>query len=1857
MSTAGFSSSSPSSSSPATASTTAWMTPAAMNGTPYCSVGGSAPTATPHNPSSSSPSSHLPFLQNSNDHTPSLHHHHHQHHKNGNNNNNNTTAGDGVEGIDAIRSLFRPPTQADEGASSSEEHLYPLVGDYCPSAHPSEHQQHYIPPHHIHHRSSGGGVGHHQHHRHHLKHDYALTLGGASPSRPDEIARHPSQPQRATTQPGLRSGNIDDDDDEDMSHVTDILPTIGDLVSSSAPSSSTPANATADSAIGSGNNNTAVEGEEVVGTPTRTLTSLLSNGVSPGARGSGTHPHHQHHNMHAAADSNSNSNSNSVNDTSNSFIFADLLADDDHRQQQLGRDHHHHHHNNNNHHNHHSTAHDMHYRVNNNKISTLTPLAGERSQQQQTSSSSYCHSQHHTPNLRVRGYEGGGGPQQHNSATANSLNLVDEDELVSLLLPSGGNASYPNGSTHGTSNLLAEQVHHRQQVLQEQRVSLMREIQDLVDQYTTTSTETAGTADAEGKYEDKYGNQPRENDAQNDDEEKSALNAAADTVASLLAGLGLTSPTKGGDDNEHQHDKQEDQQRAATASTLFVPSSLSSDAAIAQRIQKLQRDLAGLNSEYQRLLASNLHPNPLLAQQFLVDDGALDIGDMHEQHSLLQQQHHLNTQHFPTMTSQHQQHYLQHNAALSSLYHPPASPHSTTAAVSRKNGPLGMGVPPQASSGGPHNRSAHHQQAHGRSLFTAGSSHQIPAMNANILSGHPAVVGGLTGTGAINSKTTTPINQLGVSGYHHIAPYTTNAAGKTPMTTLTSAGSLVALGLSPSPTLNSSTTMQHSNPQHHQFLASTSHPSSSALFASCGDSSPLGAGPYAHQHASNSTNNNSHTAGNNNQYHYHINTSNVASSLLSVETNIRGRVYEIARDQHGCRYLQRVLDVCVHQQQQQQTTGANENRNAQNNSNNAVSSSSPISLNRMSPNSQAVNSSAQNLFSTACSGNKSRAATPLLEGESNDANNTSNLHNVILSLILEETIPHVADLMTDQYANFLIQKLFDIMTPAMRYQVSSVAGPHLSRIALTPHGTFSIQKLIETIATPEEMAIITESLQRDVTLLVKDVHGNHVIQKVLQRFDEADKQFIYDAMSTACLSVATNKQGCCVLQRCLEYAGPQQRAQLVQAIVVNSASMVQDPFGNYVVQYVLEQGDMEVNDAIATSLLGTPAPAGPPYFLSGGDDRRGERKAPASGHAETQKVDEQNISPDELPHGGDNNKNAEQEEPHPEVSLLVPLCMNKFSSNVVEKMLRVITSKARELYLQYLIHGDFAAVTEALTPMKQHMKQQNKESNVPGKPEGENDTDGKRERTAHDEEASTANSAAPTATNRKYDVLARVLSDEYGNYVVQTALSVALPKDSVALAMAMRPIIPSIRHAPYCKKLEAKVDSILRNGGVGTPVGAGGAACTSSMPQHTGQSRHGGHHQQHGGALAHGGNAGYSSNSTTPHHLQGRSASTRVTPQPQHHPNTNKHASSPGLQNQNHHLHSATSNYLFNQHQVAATSGMSRGAPSQHNQQHTFTNFATTPNQRLTSMMDGAGMHKAMSPHTPMALQYDHGEYQGGGVGTNRHPMTPQLSQQQILQQQQLFQNSPTALFTTTPQSSRLRHTQQQQEQRHSDVMQQFGQHGHHQQYEHGEGGLHMPNPFSSSTSPAHNSASLYASQASSGSLLQGTSHQQQQQLNAFTAHANDPWDVSSGANLMLADDQMHRMRRKPHEQLHSKLQSGVGVGSSPAVGNGGINANSMSNSGHILERNQTPNGQLISNLHPSGTTAGAKLYQYQQSTTAHFVDGAGRMGDNSQHPHHHHQLQQSDDAGLLMTSSQGSFPAKTGPPQLEQMMTTPGLY
>ncbi|KAL3924498.1 MAG: hypothetical protein SGILL_001009 [Bacillariaceae sp.] len=209
------------------------------------------------------------------------------------------------------------------------------------------------------------------------------------------------------------------------------------------------------------------------------------------------------------------------------------------------------------------------------------------------------------------------------------------------------------------------------------------------------------------------------------------------------------------------------------------------------------------------------------------------------------------------------------------------------------------------------------------------------------------------------------------------------------------------------------------------------------------------------------------------------------------------------------------------------------------------------------------------------------------------------------TLILNEGLPFWGEAMVDPFGNYLFQKILEKITVEERVMLIKSVSTRLVNASLNLHGTRSVQKIVELCAIDEENLkkgstgdnirdteedtaadVLTNALAPAAARLCIDSHGNHVIQRILLKLGHKHAKFIFDAVAESVGDVARHRHGCCVIQRCLDSPQGPSRANLVHRIVDKSLELMQDAYGNYVVQYVLDVcSDNDVH-AVCESVVG-----------------------------------------------------------------------------------------------------------------------------------------------------------------------------------------------------------------------------------------------------------------------------------------------------------------------------------------------------------------------------------------------------------------------------------------------------------------------------------------------------------------------------------------------------------------------------------------------------------------------------------------------------------------------------------------------
>ncbi|KAG5356528.1 Pumilio-like protein 2 [Yarrowia sp. C11] len=182
------------------------------------------------------------------------------------------------------------------------------------------------------------------------------------------------------------------------------------------------------------------------------------------------------------------------------------------------------------------------------------------------------------------------------------------------------------------------------------------------------------------------------------------------------------------------------------------------------------------------------------------------------------------------------------------------------------------------------------------------------------------------------------------------------------------------------------------------------------------------------------------------------------------------------------------------------------------------------------------------------------------------------------SAIFEEIRPSSLQLMTDVFGNYVVQKFFVHGSNAQKAVLTKQMEGHVLSLSLQMYGCRVVQKAIEYVDTAKQAHLINE-LDKHVLRCVKDQNGNHVIQKAIEKIPPQHIQFIINAFNEQVYQLATHPYGCRVIQRMLEHCEEAQAAILAE--LHNYAfHLIQDQYGNYVIQHVLEQGAPDDKEAM-----------------------------------------------------------------------------------------------------------------------------------------------------------------------------------------------------------------------------------------------------------------------------------------------------------------------------------------------------------------------------------------------------------------------------------------------------------------------------------------------------------------------------------------------------------------------------------------------------------------------------------------------------------------------------------------------------
>lgn len=192
----------------------------------------------------------------------------------------------------------------------------------------------------------------------------------------------------------------------------------------------------------------------------------------------------------------------------------------------------------------------------------------------------------------------------------------------------------------------------------------------------------------------------------------------------------------------------------------------------------------------------------------------------------------------------------------------------------------------------------------------------------------------------------------------------------------------------------------------------------------------------------------------------------------------------------------------------------------------------------------------------------------------------------MFDIFLKEMSENVPDLMVDNFGHFAIEKLIQYCNDEQNTTLLRKLSTSITAVACQKHGSFAVQALVDLLRTPDQLSLLVESVRKNVVKIITHSSGHFVILRMVQRLPYESTKFIDDAILNNSLQIGTDHHGLRVVKAVLTTRRPTELTRLFKQIARLTMKLVENQYGNYVIQSVLDVAPTAVRTNIKVKMEG-----------------------------------------------------------------------------------------------------------------------------------------------------------------------------------------------------------------------------------------------------------------------------------------------------------------------------------------------------------------------------------------------------------------------------------------------------------------------------------------------------------------------------------------------------------------------------------------------------------------------------------------------------------------------------------------------
>ena len=181
----------------------------------------------------------------------------------------------------------------------------------------------------------------------------------------------------------------------------------------------------------------------------------------------------------------------------------------------------------------------------------------------------------------------------------------------------------------------------------------------------------------------------------------------------------------------------------------------------------------------------------------------------------------------------------------------------------------------------------------------------------------------------------------------------------------------------------------------------------------------------------------------------------------------------------------------------------------------------------------------------------------------------------VVTGMLIELQAELTTVCTDACGCVLIETIVSCCTVAERLVIWTAVsrhGPDFCHVATDRNGARTILALLQHMTTVNEMMMLQQGMGGSVGILARQATGSTVLIACLEvaGCPAGSTQFIYDEMAVSIVTCGCHKEGAMTLGCALSRAGQHELETIAAAVAEHTLRLSTDPFGNFLVQQILE---------------------------------------------------------------------------------------------------------------------------------------------------------------------------------------------------------------------------------------------------------------------------------------------------------------------------------------------------------------------------------------------------------------------------------------------------------------------------------------------------------------------------------------------------------------------------------------------------------------------------------------------------------------------------------------------------------------